>query len=314
MINLLYFFFFFLISFKSISTEIELNNNKVTYINSKNIFFDNEKNKVILGKDSYINNDEVTIVANGGYIDFKKDNIIIEDKFYILQVNEIFSGKNLKSDTKFINATANDVSYIINKDFKIQSSSLDKKQNQINLYNNYITPCKINGIFNCPTWSLSVKKTVYNQTTDKYNHYNTFLRIADVTMFYIPYFSHYGQKAPRKAGFLTPSFDILSINTGEFNVTTPYYLPLNEQADILFTPTIFTNSLDKFNLTSQYNLVSSSGNTNIILNNQFDNTKTAGKTIYNSLGITDTTVINKESFIKTKLNFTNNISEYKDNS
>ena len=314
MINLLYFFFFFFISFKSVSTEIELNNNKVTYINSKNIFFDNENNKVILGKDSYINNDEVTIVANGGHIDFKNNNIIIEDKFYILQVNEIFSGKNLKSDTKFINATADDVSYIINKDFKIQSSSLDKKQNQINLYNNYITPCKINGIFNCPTWSLSVKKTVYNQTTDKYNHYNTFLRIADVTMFYIPYFSHYGQKAPRKAGFLTPSFDILSINTGEFNVTAPYYLPLNEQADILFTPTIFTNSLDKFNLISQYNLVSSSGNTNIILNNQFDNTKTDGKTIYNSLGITDTTIINKESFIKTKLNFTNNISEYKDNS
>ena len=124
MINLLYFFFFFFISFKSISTEIELNNSKVTYINSKNIFFDNENNKVILGKDSYINNDEVTIVANGGYIDFKKNNIIIDDKFYILQVNEIFSGKNLKSDTKFINATADDVSYIINKDFKIQSSSL----------------------------------------------------------------------------------------------------------------------------------------------------------------------------------------------
>ena len=53
--------------------------------------------------------------------------------------------------------------------------------------------------------------------------------------------------------------------------------------------------------------------TNIILNNKIDNTKSSGKTIYNSLGINDTTVINKESF-KTKLNFTNNISEYKDNS
>lgn len=300
--------------YSSFSEEIDLTKDDVTYINSKNIFFDNEENKVILGKDSYINNDEVTIVANGGNIDFKNDKINIENKFYILQLNEIFSGKNLKSDTNFVEATAEDVSYIINKDFKIQSSNLIKSNNKINLYNNYVTPCKINGIFNCPTWSLSVKKTVYDQITDKYDHYNTFLRIADVTMFYIPYFSHYGQKAERKAGFLTPSFDILSIDSGEFNITSPYYLPLNDQADILFTPTFFPNSTDKFNLVSEYNLLSRSGSTNIILNNKIDNTKSSGKTIYNSLGINDTTVINKESFVKTKLNFTNNISEYKDNS
>ena len=80
-------------------------------------------------------------------------------------------------------------------------------------------------------------------------------------MFYIPYFSHYGQKAPRKAGFPAPSFDILSFQTGEFNITTPYYLPLNNQADLLITPTIFPYSRDKFNITSEYNLLSGSGNT-----------------------------------------------------
>ena len=133
-------------------------------------------------------------------------------------------------------------------------------------------------------------------------------------MFYIPYFSHYGQKAPRKAGFLTPSFDILSIQTGDFNVTTPYYLPLNDQADVTFTPTIFPNSTEKFNLITQYNLLSSSGNTSIVLNNQFNDTKSAGKTVYNSLEISDKTVINKESFIDTNLTFTNNISEFKNNS
>ena len=85
-------------------------------------------------------------------------------------------------------------------------------------------------------------------------------------MFYIPYFSHYGQKAPRKPGFLTPSFDILSFHTGEFNVTTPYYLPLNDQADITFTPTLFPSSSDKLNLITDYSLLSGSGSTNIVLN------------------------------------------------
>ena len=63
-------------SFISISDEIDNINDEVTYINSKDIFFDKESNKVILGEDSYINNDEVTLVANGGYIDFKKMRLI----------------------------------------------------------------------------------------------------------------------------------------------------------------------------------------------------------------------------------------------
>ena len=201
MIKFFYLILVFFITTISLSNETSNNNDEATYINSKNIFFDNENNKVILGENSYVNNDEVTIVADGGYIDFKNNKIDIESKFYILQLNEIFSGKNLKSDTTFTNATANEISYIINENFKIQSANLVKNDEVINLFNNYITPCKINGVFNCPTWSLSVKKTSYDQLTDKYTHYNTFLRIADVTMFYIPYFSHYGQKAPRKLVF-----------------------------------------------------------------------------------------------------------------
>lgn len=314
MIKIIYITFLSLISISFYADETKNNLNETTYINSKNIFFDKENNKVVLGQDSYINYDEVTLVSNGGYIDFKEDIIDIKNKFYILQTNEIFSGNSLKSDTKFTNATAEDVSYIINENFKIQSSKLKKSQNIINLYENYITPCKINGIFNCPTWSLSVKKTTYNQITDQYIHRDSFLRIADIRMFYIPYFSHYGQKAPRKSGFLTPSFNIISIRNAEFSITTPYYTPLGQQADLSFTPTIFPSSTDKFNLVSEYNLLSSSGETNIVLNNQVDSTKSTGKSFYNSLEIIDKTVIDKSSYLDTKLIFTNNISEFKDSS
>ena len=46
-------------------------------------------------------------------------------------MNEIFSGKNLKSDTSFSNITADDINYIINKNFKIQSENLVKYKNKI---------------------------------------------------------------------------------------------------------------------------------------------------------------------------------------
>ena len=66
MIKFFYFILFFFISFVSLSNETEKINDEMTYINSQNIFFDNENNKVTLGANSYVNNDEVTLVANGG--------------------------------------------------------------------------------------------------------------------------------------------------------------------------------------------------------------------------------------------------------
>ncbi len=40
-----------------------------------------------------------------------------------------------------------------------------------------------------------------------FTHFDTFLQIADYKVFYLPYFSHYGAKAPRKKGFLTPTIE-----------------------------------------------------------------------------------------------------------
>lgn len=284
-----------------------------TYISSKNIFFDKKNNKVILGKDSYINNDEVGILSDGGYIDFKNNKIEIKDKFYLLQNEEIFSGYNLETDDKLEKATAENISYIISENFKIQSDNLVKEKNIINLYDNYVTPCKVDGFFNCPTWSLVVKKTAYNQTNDQYKHYDTFIQIADLKVFYLPYFSHYGQKAPRKIGFLTPSFNILDIANSELNITTPFYIPLNDQADITLVPTISLFRSDKFSNVLNYNLTSTSGSTQITVSTSYDDNKVKGKSLYNTIQISDTTVIDKNSHLSSNLTFTNNLSELNDN-
>ena len=66
------------------------------------------------------------------------------------------------------------------------------------------------------------------------------MQIADYKMLYLPYFSHYGNKAPRQKGFLTPSIIWeLDENIG-FNI--PYYYPLNQSSDLLFTPTFKINT------------------------------------------------------------------------
>ena len=132
-------------------------------------------------------------------------------------------------------------------------------------------------------------------------------------MFYIPYISHYGQKAPRKKGFLTPSFELQDFENLDFKINTPYYLPLNDQTDLTFYPTIFTNNFKKFNNTIVFSNIQSSGNTDLTLTTQIDDGKNKNKVIYNSLDVSNKFVIDKNTYLESKLTFNNNISEYNDN-
>ena len=137
------------------------------------------------------------------------------------------SGKNLVGDTKLNNFTANEVSYIYNNDLKIDSDKAVRSDGIVIFYNNFLTPCELDGYFNCPTWSLRIDETKYNIEKDKFDHFDSFLQIADYKVFYLPYFSHYGSKAPRQKGFLTPTFEF-NIG-GDAGIITPYYLPLKRR-------------------------------------------------------------------------------------
>jgi len=121
-----------------------------------------------------------------------------------------------------------------------------RSENDLYFYNNFLTPCELIGYFGCPTWSLRIDETKYNIDKDKFVHYDSFLQIADYKIFYIPYFSHYGAKAPRQKGFLTPTFEFTI--GGNSGVNIPYYLPLSNSTDVKFIPKlIFSESLNFIN-------------------------------------------------------------------
>ena len=124
-------------------------------------------------------------------------------------------------------------------------------------------------IFNCPTWSLRIDKTKYDLKEDKFTHFDTFLQIADYKIFYLPYFSHYGAKAPRKRGFLTPSIEFTI--GGNQGIVVPYYVPINSSSDIILKPKIFLNEnfefLETFQLDTSIESKGPSGNTYVSINN-----------------------------------------------
>lgn len=277
-----------------------------TYINTKNLTYDQNKNIVIFSEETKININDTNINLNKGYIDYKNDLVVIDGNFYLSQNKNILSGDNLKSNLKLDNFSANKVNFIYENTFKIDSESIQRKKNEISFLNNFVTACKLDGYFNCPTWSLRVKETNYDFVEDKFIHYDSFLQIADYKVLYLPYLSHYGTKADRKRGFLTPSAELTIGKDNSFKL--PYYIPLDKTSDLTITPKIIFNSLDignSYSIASKYNKKNKNGYINIDLENI---KKTSESSLYSNWEIDTYQVIDRNNVLKIRALFTNSIS------
>ena len=287
--------------------SIHLRANDDTYINSSNITFFENGNKIELAENSKINIEGVNLLIDRGIVDYEEDKIEVFGNFYLYENLNILSGKNLKGNISLNKITANDVSYIYNDDLKIDSNKLDRNNNLIIFHENFITPCELEGYFNCPTWSLRIKKTKYEIAEDKFTHYDSFLQIADYKVFYLPYFTHYGAKAPRKKGFLTPTLEFTI--AGNQALITPYYLPLSISTDLLIKPKIFID--ENFELLTNYELNTilekrtNGGNTKI----EIDNIKKSNSSnINSSFKIFTKQVIDQNKVLSASGLFTNSVS------
>ena len=302
-------FIFVIVLFSQI---IKLVANDDTYINSSNITYNEKENIVELAENSKINYKNTNILIDKGVIDFDKNEFEVFGNFYLYEELTILSGQNLKGNTSLNIFSANNINYIYNNDLKIDSDNLNRENNILYFYNNFLTPCELEGYFNCPTWSLRIDKTKYNIEEDKFTHFDTFLQIADYKVFYLPYFSHYGAKAPRKKGFLTPTIEFTI--GGNPGITTPYYLPISQNTDILFSPTISLNQNFELSKTFELNTIitnkSSSGDTSISIDN-LKNEK--NDDFITSLKINTNQVVNKNMIFSASGLFTNSISTTRSN-
>ena len=282
------------------------------YVNSKNLKYDKETGTINLGKNSLINYQSTSIKTDEGLIDLEDKKIYIDGNFYLNYTTDIMKGNFLKADLNLKEGSAKNVNYIFNKKIKMNSELLNKTGDTLTFFDSFITPCDLKGFFNCPTWSLKVKKTKYNIEDDHFKHFSTFVQIADKKIFYSPYLSHYGSKAPRQKGFLTPKAQITNKIFGP-NVTTPYYLPINKSSDIKVKPTFYLgqNITNYFENNVEYRKKLSEGDVNINFYNYYD------RRIVNhtkkSYSFTGSTVLklNKNNNINVFINYTSNISKYK---
>jgi len=295
-------------SFILINQAIKLNaTDNETYISSNNITYNEKENIIELSENSKINFNNINILIDKGIIDYDNGEFEVFGNFYLYEKFNILSGKNLKGDTALNSFKTENVSYIYNDDLKIDAYELYKDKDVLYFYNNFLTPCEIEGYFNCPTWSLRIDETRYDIQKDKFTHFDTFLQIADFKVFYLPYFTHYGIKAPRQRGFLTPT---LEFNIGgDIGVITPYYLPLSQSADIVIKPNIYINDnfqiLNNFQLNTKIKIRETYGNTEL----EIDNLKEKENSNFNNTFIFSTKrTLNKNRKFSAGGLFTNSIS------
>ena len=166
------FILFFLITYQFIHLKADNN----TYINSNNIIYNEENNIIELSKNSKINFNNTNILIDKGVIDYNNNVFEVFGNFYLYEQLTILSGENLKGITNLNSFTAENVSYIYNDDLKIDSDNIKRKDNLLYFYNNFLTPCELDGYFNCPTWSLRIDKTEYDIKKDKFTHFDTFCK------------------------------------------------------------------------------------------------------------------------------------------
>ena len=82
---------------------------------------------------------------------------LVFGNFYLYEELTILSGKNLRGNASLDNFSADSVSYIYNDDLKIDSDKLKEKIIYY-FYNNFLTPCELEGFLIVQLGQLELTK------------------------------------------------------------------------------------------------------------------------------------------------------------
>jgi len=91
----------------------------------------------------------------------------------------------------------------------------------------------------CPDWSFSTYQTKQDSKKKMVYHDHAVLKIRNIPVFYVPYFSHPDPTVSRKSGFLPASTKNFS-NLGR-SYKIPYFWVIDNNSDLTLTPILYKN-------------------------------------------------------------------------
>ncbi len=226
-------------------------------ITSSNILYDRKNNKLFsndktLIKD-YENNfyqleDDFEFDLESRVIKSKKSIIIDKDKnryvFDNLQLNlnkKEIVGKEIKVEFED--------SYFGNKknDPILKGRSGYSNDEELKIYKAVFSTCNIKNK-KCRGWEVNSDEFNHDKERKLYEYKNSWLKIFNFKVFYLPYFNHPDPSIKRKSGFLTPSYSASkSLGT---SINFPYYKVLGIDKDMTFNPRYYADK--SFLLQNEY--------------------------------------------------------------
>tara|TARA_B100001123_G_scaffold224689_1_gene252979 strand:+ start:2208 stop:4607 length:2400 start_codon:yes stop_codon:yes gene_type:complete len=218
-------------------------------VDTTNVLYDRNSMKISSNQDSTVNdnfknifNFETGFLFNtfDEIISSKKTNIIDNSNNYYtfenvrvnLKSNEI-AGKEIKID--FID------SFFGNKknDPILKGASTTSNNDETKVYKTVFSTCNIENK-KCRGWELQSEEFTHDKKEKLFEYKNSWLKVFNKKVFYLPYFSHPDPSVKRKSGFLTPFFKS-SNNLGQ-SINTPYFYALSNSNDLTFKPRIYSDN------------------------------------------------------------------------
>ncbi len=208
----------------------KITDNKKNIFNLKNNFKFNIKSEILKSKNSVI-------------LDKNKNKYIFEDLFVNLKISEIV-GKEIKVEFN--------KSYFGNEnnDPILKGKSSYSSEEELKVYKAAFSTCNVINK-NCRGWELNTDEFKHDKKKKIFEYKNSWLKLFDHKLLFIPYFNHPDPTVKRKSGFLAPSYN--SSDSLGTSVKFPYFKILGIDKDITLSPRYYANK--SFLLQNEYRQV-----------------------------------------------------------
>ena len=248
-------------------------NNNIIYSDEETIIKDNEKNIYKLkDKFNFDLNREIIKAKKSFILDKHDHKYMFEDIVVNLKNNQI-AGKELRTEFE--------KSYFGNEenDPILRGRSAVSDDQKMNVYKAVFSTCNIEDK-ECRGWELSTNEFIHDKKKKLFIYKDSWFKLFDFKVFFLPYFSHPDPSVKRKSGFLTPTY--ASSDSLGTSLSFPYFKVLGVDRDITFSPTYYADK--SFLLQNEYRQVLKDSNILSEFGFLIGNDGTKAHLFYNQVG------------------------------
>ena len=226
-------------------------------INSSNILYNRNKFEIKSSEDTTVKDSTLNVFNFEDGFRFEIDKEIISSKKtnVIDSFNNNYTFENAKINliNKEIIGKEVNIEFVDNlfgdeeNDPKLKGKSIISNENFTKIYKSVFSTCNLENK-KCRDWSMESEIFNHDKKKKIFEYKNSWVKMWDQRLMFIPYFNHPDPTVKRKSGFLTPSWTN-SEKLGRW-IHVPYFKVISKDKDMTFNPRFYID--DKIILQNEY--------------------------------------------------------------